>query len=222
MAWDLHRAPHAEWGANYRVRWTLPSPTVTMDWTMGLKIHSLQELPPEATRDYYVYLLDYGWEEPLGRALRDNFDQMADAASRHGAAVIIGLGNEFNDHVLSWHGINGRSADNLLPALLVTNKHPATFRDARASGAEWDRDDDRLVLIPLRDHCKTPTDVAGLIAQVFEAIKAKRPLREFEVATEERAGVRGAVLDAVVLRPTIAGVGFDLMAFFRRFRKPRS
>jgi len=65
--------------------------------TMGLKIHSLGELPAEASRGYYVYLLDYGWEEPLGRALRDNFDQMADVASRHDAAVILGLGNEFND-----------------------------------------------------------------------------------------------------------------------------
>ena len=40
---------------------------------MGLRIHSLAELPPEAIRGYFVYLLDYGWEEPLGRALRDNF-----------------------------------------------------------------------------------------------------------------------------------------------------
>jgi hypothetical protein len=29
---------------------------------MGLKIHSLGELPPEASRGYFVYLLDYGWE----------------------------------------------------------------------------------------------------------------------------------------------------------------
>lgn len=188
---------------------------------MGLKIHSLGEFPAEASRAYYVYLLDYGWKEPLGSALRDNFDQMADAASRNDAAVLLGLGNEFNDQVLSWHGINGRSADDMLPAVLVTNKHPAAFRDARARGAEWNRGEDHLVLIPLRDHCKTPTDVARLIARIFDAIKAKKPLADFEVAAEERAGMKGAILDAVVLRPTVGGVGIDLMALFRRLHKPK-
>jgi hypothetical protein len=196
---------------------------------MGLKIHSLGELPAEASRSYYVYLLDYGWEEPLGKVLRDNFDQMADAASRHDAAVLLGLGNEFNDQVLSWHGINGRSADDLLPAILVTNKHPATFSGGRAAPQDdrrqpgsWDRDKDHLVLIPLRDHCKTPTDVARLIARLFEGIKAKQPLADFEIATEERAGVGGAILDAIVLRPSVGGVGIDLKALFHKLRKPRS
>ena len=59
-------------------------------------------LPDEAIRRYYVYLLDYGWEEPLGRALRDNFDIMANLASRSDAVVLLGLrGSEFNDEVFS-------------------------------------------------------------------------------------------------------------------------
>lgn len=195
---------------------------------MGLKIHSLGELPAEASRGYYLYLLDYGWEEPLGKALRDNFDKMADVASRHDAAVLLGLGGEFNDQVLSWHGINGRGAEDLLPAILITNKHPTTFSGRRGevsaspeNPANWDRDKDHLVLVPLRDHCKTPTDVARLIDSIFRDIKAKRPLANFAVATEDRAGVGGAILDAVVLRPTVGGVGIDLMALFRGFRKGR-
>jgi hypothetical protein len=35
---------------------------------MGLMIHSLCELPAAKSlykRDFYVYLLDYGWEEAL-------------------------------------------------------------------------------------------------------------------------------------------------------------
>jgi len=74
---------------------------------VGLKIHSLGELPAEASREYYVYLLAYGWEEPLSRALRDNFDRMAEAASRNDAAMLLGAGNKLNDEVLSWHGVNG-------------------------------------------------------------------------------------------------------------------
>ena len=34
---------------------------------MGLMIHSLGEIPADVQRGYYVYLLDYGWDEPLAK-----------------------------------------------------------------------------------------------------------------------------------------------------------
>ena len=180
---------------------------------MGLKIHSLAELPTDVgRRGYYLYLLDFGWEEPLGRALRDNFDKMADIASRNDAAVIIGLGNEFNDEVLAWHGINGQPANEILPAILITNRRPSAFERQRGG---WDPETHHLVLIPLRDRCKTPTDVIDLVETIFKDIKAKRPLESFVVAQKDRAGVRRAVLDAVVLRPAIGGVGVDLKELLR-------
>jgi hypothetical protein len=142
---------------------------------------------------------------------------MANLASRNDAAVLVGLsGSEFNDEVLSWHGISGRSADDLLPAILITNKHPSHFRHMHGS---WDRHNDHLAIIPLREHCKTPTNVAKLIEGIFKDIKAKLPLSNFAIAKEERAGVKGAILDAVVLRPTVGGVGIDLKALLFRFLK---
>jgi hypothetical protein len=57
---------------------------------MGLYVHSLGEIPNGAERAYYVYLLDYGWEEPLGSAVRANLPRMADLASRSDAIVIHG------------------------------------------------------------------------------------------------------------------------------------
>jgi hypothetical protein len=184
---------------------------------MGLKIHSIAELPDAAIRGYYVYLLDYGWEEPLGRTLRDNFDKMADLASRNNAAVFLGLnGSEFNDEVLSWHGVNGADADELLPAVLITNKHPSQFMGMHGS---WNHNRDHLVLIPLRTYCKTPTDVVRLIEGIFNDIKAKKPLANFSIVKEERAGVKGAILDAIILQPTIGGVGVDLKSLLRRFKK---
>jgi hypothetical protein len=183
---------------------------------MGLKIHSLAELPEAVNRGYYVYLLDYGWEEPLGKALRNNFDRMAGVASRHNAAVLLGLGDEFNDEVLSWHRINGEDADDLLPAVLITNKHPAHF--ARMHGS-WNRKKDHLVLIPLRGHCKNTTDVAALIDGIFRDIKAKKPLMNFSVASKHRGGIGRAIIDAVVLKPTVAGMGIDLKELVLRFTK---
>ena len=44
--------------------------------TIGLMIHSLGELPANVERGYFIYLLDYGWDEPLGEALLKNFDRM--------------------------------------------------------------------------------------------------------------------------------------------------
>lgn len=37
---------------------------------MGLKVHSLQNVPQTENRDFFIYLLDYGWHEPLSRTLR--------------------------------------------------------------------------------------------------------------------------------------------------------
>lgn len=64
---------------------------------MGLMIHSLGELPLNAKRDYYVYLLDYGWHEPLGQALLSSFDTMAAEAS----SLCIPVRNEIVTDVAS-------------------------------------------------------------------------------------------------------------------------
>lgn len=97
---------------------------------MGLMIHSLGELPRDAERGYYVYVLDYGWDEPLGNVLHRNFNRMADAASKHNAVVMRGVvGEHFADEVLSWHHVNGQPSDGILPAILITTRNPHEFRE---------------------------------------------------------------------------------------------
>lgn len=73
-------------------------------------VHSLEGIPEEHHRDYFIYLLDYGWSEPLSEALKKNFGQMATLASEKKNAVVImrmDAGVHFSDEVLSWHSING-------------------------------------------------------------------------------------------------------------------
>ncbi len=95
---------------------------------MGLIVHSLQNIPESKNRDYLIYLLDYGWDEPISKALRDNFDKMAEIAAKNRAVVIKGTElAHFENEVFSWHHINNEKADELLPALLITNKHPKYF-----------------------------------------------------------------------------------------------
>ena len=42
---------------------------------MGLHVHSLNNIPKSENRDYLIYLLEYGWHEPLARTLNENFDE---------------------------------------------------------------------------------------------------------------------------------------------------
>ena len=142
---------------------------------MGSIIHVLGELPAHAERGYYVYLLDYGWHEPLGEVLHHNFDRMAGMASRNDAVVLRGVvGAHFSDEVLSWHHVNGQPAEEILPAILITTRNPHQFREKRTSEGLNDADQNRMLLIPLRKACESTTDVAKLIDKVFRVFERKR------------------------------------------------
>jgi hypothetical protein len=187
---------------------------------MGLYVHSLGEIPNGAERAYYVYLLDYGWEEPLGSAVRANLPRMADLASRSDAVVIHGpRGVHFKDEVLSYHRVNGQDAEGILPAILVTTRHPSTFRESFSMLRSDPENRDALLLLPLRKICTSPQDVADLIQRVFEDIKSKKRLSDFQAAKQMRRGVAGALVDAVILQPKLGGIGFDLKKFFTSGRK---
>jgi len=182
---------------------------------MGLYVHSLGEIPTGTERAYYVYLLDYGWEESLGNAVRANLPKMADLASRSNAVVIHGpRGVHFEDEVLSWHRVNGQDAKDILPAILVSTRHPSTFRESFEIKRSRKEAKDALLLIPLRKVCKSAEDVVELIQRVFEDIKDKKQLSKFRAAKRMRRGVAGALVDAVILQPKVGGIGFDLKKFF--------
>jgi hypothetical protein len=180
---------------------------------MGLMIHSLGELPSEAQREYYIYLLDYGWDEPLKDAINRNFYRMAELASYSNAVVLKGtVGHHFSDEVLSWHHINGQPGENILPAIMITTRHPLDFRD---NGRVWSEgrknsSQDRLLLIPLKKVCKSFDDVVSLIDKIFRDIAEKKALSDFEIVDEMKKGMAGAIVDALILEPNFAGVGINL------------
>jgi hypothetical protein len=187
---------------------------------MGLYVHSLGEIPNGVERAYYVYLLDYGWEEPLGSAVRANLSRMADLASRSDAVVINGpRGVHFEDEVLSWHRVNGQDAQDILPAILVTTRHPSTFRESFSMLRTDPEDREALLLLPLRKMCKSANDVADVIHQVFDGITTKKRLSDFHAAKQMRRGVAGALVDAAILQPKLGGLGFDLKKFFSNVKK---
>jgi hypothetical protein len=140
---------------------------------------------------------------------------MADLASRSNAVVIHGpRGVHFDDVVLSWHGVTGQDAKDILPAILITTRHPSTFRESFESKKSKKESRDALLLVPLRKACKSSEDVIELIQRIFEDIKSKKPLSKFRSAKRMRRGVAGALVDAVILQPKVGGIGFDLKKFF--------
>jgi hypothetical protein len=183
---------------------------------MGLMVHSLEGIPEGHHRDYYIYLLDYGWNEPLSDALRNNFGQMATLASEQKNAVVImraDLGVHFSDEVLSWHSINGENAENeqLLPAILITNRHPAEFRRRAQSENDLSETNLKLILFPLKKYCSTTTEVVELIQNIFTKIKQGEDFENFNIVKQINKGQRGAVASSLIIEPTQSGtnIAFD-------------
>ncbi|MBO0937072.1 hypothetical protein J2I47_10995 [Fibrella sp. HMF5335] len=187
---------------------------------MGLYIQTLAGVP-DAKRSYYIYLLDYGWYEPLGHALSSNFLKMAEIASQHDAVVIGSIGNRvhFCDSVFSYHNINGENADEVLPAILITNRHPNEFRES-FDGRQGDinRDDYKIILFPLKKYCTSTTDVVNYVDRIFKDIVENKDLSDFKIAKEMKKGLGRALIDGILLEPNIAGMGYSFKPLLDYFR----
>ncbi|MHA6248904.1 hypothetical protein ACXYMU_13255 [Pontibacter sp. CAU 1760] len=189
---------------------------------MGLVVRSLEDLPETSDREYYIYLLDFGWDEPLGQALKDNFDKIATSVSKHKGVVIRPSieGIHFNDEVLSWHSINGQDVEreNLLPAILVTNRPPTEFKKLAESHTSTTNTDLKLILIPLKKFCNTTTDVVNALIKITNDIKSGKDLNDFKVAKELKPGIGKAIVEGVLLEPNFYGVGFSFNKMIKALR----
>lgn len=179
---------------------------------MGLMVHSLEGIPEEHNRDYFIYLLDYGWREPLSEALKQNFGRMATLASEKKNAVVIMRTDEgvhFSDEVLSWHSINGDDAEKneLLPAILVTNRHPIDFKRRGETFSKTGSVESNLkmILFPLKKYCSTTSEVVTLVQKIFTKIKSGEDLDNFNIVEEKNRGVGGAMASSLVIEPSHTG-----------------
>ena len=194
---------------------------------MGLMIYSLDNIPPSAKRNYFIYLLDYGWDEPISNIIKNNYDEMAKIAAEYEAVVIKGtVAEHFNNEVLSWHNFNGQNTEDLLPAILITNKHPNYFRESnvehkyKTNGIYTSfKDEVKMILIPFKNVCKSEIDVMNLIQSIFKDIKKGEKLDNFSIAKDLKKGVGKALIDSVILQPNINGVGFDIRNFMNSLKK---
>ena len=188
---------------------------------MGLYVQSLENIPEvKIHKDYFIYLLDYGWNEPLGETLMKNYENMAKIAAENDAVVIRGTHRvHFEDEVLSWHNVNGENAEEILPAILITNRHPSRFRESYGRDGNGKTENDlKLILIPLKKFCDSTSEVITLVEKLFNDIKEKKDLDDFRVAKEMRKGFGRALADAVILEPNFAGMGFSFTKMIEYFK----
>jgi hypothetical protein len=183
---------------------------------MGLTIHTIAKIPDYWDKDFFVYLLDYGFKEPLSDALRHHFDEMADWASRNNSVVIQGsAGSHFNDEVFSWHKINGLPGDEVLPAILISTINPSVFNQFGEGHPGRYKPTDKMVLIPLRKVVKTSEDLYPILKRVLRELSEGKKLSRLTAVKESKGKTIGrTILDSILLKPSVHGVGVDIKSLF--------
>jgi hypothetical protein len=188
---------------------------------MGLYVNSVSDIPLSESRAYYIYVLDYyNWDEPISNTLKENAERIAAFCSENDAVMVKGLPNShLGSEVLSWVKINGQNPGMVLPALLITAVHPQYFVDSHdpgpvegksASKEPFEEISDSLIFLKIRDICKNPVDVVVLLEKIFHDIKQKHAIKDFTIVQEQRKGEHGALVDALILEPSFAGLGVDI------------
>jgi hypothetical protein len=178
---------------------------------VGLHVNSIADLPLSESRSYYLYILDYyNWDEPISNTLRANDEKISIFCAANNAVMIKGLpDSHFYSEVLSWVKINGQGPNTVLPAILITTIPPKYFMDSNNSKPPCEISES-LIFIKLRDICKNPGDIVTLLEKIFNDIKDKKKINDFTIAREQRRGERGALVDALILEPNIAGIGVNI------------
>lgn len=190
--------------------------------TMGLKIHTLAEIPENVSKSYYLYILDYyNWDEPIGKTLRENFDKIAEFSANNNSVVMQGIdGSHFYSELMSWKSINGIDPLDLLPALMITTLHPKYFIDRDNKQIEnEDIPEDKLIFLEIRKICQSPQDVVKLLEKIFQDIKAKKSIQDFKVKKELKGGVGKILNDTIILEPNIGGLGININNLFKLLKE---
>lgn len=180
---------------------------------MGLWIQSLASVPQEEEKNYYIYILEYNWPEPLSAELVKLFPRMASWAEAHNSVVMRGGRKHFSDSVFNYHCINGEFDEDILPAIMITTLNPHIFFEEGGS-RKYSKLDDKLILIPIRHFAKTTSDIAPVVEKIFQDLNEKKALTEFKVVKEIKKNGANRAMDAIILTPKVGGVGVDLKKAF--------
>ena len=108
---------------------------------MGYMLNSLGNLPVDDEVRFYVFVINGQWQEPLYGMIEKNFSSIARSIGKH-AVIAKGLNPTewYGEIAETYLGKDHGDYAPLLPALLITNTHPASTSEQSMR-----------LLIPLRD-----------------------------------------------------------------------
>lgn len=179
---------------------------------MGVKISSLAQIPADIDIKYYVYLLTSHFQYEADIALREAFDILAREAGKQDFVVIQGYVGEFGGEVMNAYSIDGLDSKEILPALLISSVNPHKFKKVTSIDREGPfRQDEKIILISLKQKGITRDDVYRIIESILKDIKKGEKLSNFEVSKTKRT----RFLDALILEPNFAGFGIDLKKIWK-------
>lgn len=173
---------------------------------MGYQLTSLGNLPVQPDIDLYIFVVDGNWRGGRFEILEDNFSEIARAI---GPKAIIAKG--FKESLWSEELCRrylGKEYDAILPhlpALLITNAHPAKLTD-----------ESLRLLIPLGQGEEEFGDLESFFRGLSRFAEKRDPqfLRRFE---DQRDWIKegNKIID---LKPNFFGIGVNLNEFIRRIR----
>jgi len=193
---------------------------------MGLKISSLDAFPVEAKLKFYVYFLDYGWDDELSKAMYSNFDKLSQSAERSASVVMQGMHREhFANEVLSWHSINQENAEELLPAILITDTNPRELQQSNQDNIDQkfaknisDVVPGRFVILPLKNACSSASEVTTLLRSISNCLESNSILKDFKIVKDLKKRAVGFA-DVFIAQPSAFGIGIDLKKLFELGRQ---
>jgi hypothetical protein len=189
---------------------------------MGLHIHSLSKIPRDLEKDWFLYLLEYGPQEPFTKAMNACFDEMANWASTGNAVVIKGtVPVHFTDEVFSWHQIAGLDGDEVLPAIMISTINPSVFNEFNKAQAKRRYEpSDQVVIVPLRDFTENVDQVYSFVRKLLRELSSERRLTDLSMVVTKKRKLGARILSAIKLAPSISGVGIDLRTLFGKGKSP--
>ncbi len=188
------------------------------DANMGIRINSLVEIPKDAERGFFVYLLHGNTPTRINQALEKSFDILAKEASQSNFVVVMGYTGEFGGEVMNHYSVDGLDSYETLPAILISTVNPHQFKDINSinKGKPF-RENEKVVLISLKQKAQTEDDVFNMVTDILRDLKSGTELRNFAVTQDKKTNF----LDALILEPNLSGVGINLNSTLSNYENVR-
>lgn len=179
---------------------------------MGYVLNQLSNLPVDDNINFYIFVVNGQYRDPLYEVIQDNFIQIA---REIGDNAVVAMGTDSKAFTTSvarkylGDGNSDASFTALLPALLITNDHPDHLN----------ADSLRLV-VPLK-HAKE--NFGSNWHQFFDSLAqfVRGENDGFARKFEDKGDLLDASNKVVLLQPNFFGLGVNVNALIEKWKKSR-